>query len=195
MRLEEQEGMLIIKAKERGVAGDDEALASLPLPQEHLAMFAAVQAKLADKAKNPDFLRHVEQKLLALCDPLLQAAGWTPGSQNPADTDASRRAAAQVCLRRLQEHLAALSEVPKTVNPVTLAELELPEELRQIMAESLHGGTISGYQSRGQNEYTLYARARDSAGTKFELTEAGSRMLSDPETIGTGGFKMQSGGD
>ncbi|MBC8140959.1 MAG: hypothetical protein H7Y38_05905, partial [Armatimonadetes bacterium] len=79
----------------------------------------------------------------------------------------------------LQQALEAVTgDVPETLNPVTMRELGLDETERARILDAFTGFSIDRYEKPGANRYRVVVRSRDSAGTVFELTEAGVREAS-----------------
>jgi hypothetical protein len=116
----------------------------------------------------------VERGVMRFVDPVFSRIGINPGSYfNFMETDTARLALAKTEILALRKAFEGMSEMPETLNPVTLDGVNLPGEQRDRLMGSLAGFTIDSYQKQGSNDYTLRARARDSVGTPLVLTRMG----------------------
>jgi hypothetical protein len=122
----------------------------------------------------PHFLQKLEWGLNTLLDPILQLLGLGPGSWGYNSTNFARRGACIEALRRLRIHLESTSgeDVPDTLNPITLEELQLDPRERGRLLDALAGNMLVSYRKLGKNNYVVRARARDKSRTLYELTNA-----------------------
>ncbi|MGI5818164.1 MAG: FecR family protein [Armatimonadota bacterium] len=153
------------------------------------AMDLQTQQAFAHPALNrqiePDsWLKRTTMKLTSALDLPLSILGIGKSSWAIGAADFARRNAAMEAMRRLHTAIEGYPDYPEFVDPFTLAELDFRPEDARLILRNFDGRSLVKYQRLGQNNFVIYARARDRDRTPFMITAYGVEPVPEEQVPG-----------